>query len=61
VASAIAVYAHWDFAKIHGIGWEWAGVIWIYSIITYIPLDILKFLIRMGLGSACDTTLPDKP
>ncbi|XP_020208195.1 ATPase 6, plasma membrane-type [Cajanus cajan] len=54
VATVIAVYAHWDFAKINGIGWEWAGVIWIYSIITYIPLDILKFLIRMGLtGSAC--------
>ncbi|BAT79860.1 hypothetical protein LR48_Vigan04g024100 [Vigna angularis] len=62
VASVIAVYAHWDFAKIHGVGWEWAGAIWVYSIITYIPLDILKFLIRMGLTSgACDTTLPNKP
>ncbi|KAL2327351.1 hypothetical protein Fmac_020778 [Flemingia macrophylla] len=54
VATVIAVYAHWDFAKINGVGWEWAGVIWVYSIITYIPLDILKFLIRMGLtGSSC--------
>jgi len=57
----IAVYTHWDFAKIHGIGWEWAGVIWIYSIVTYIPLDILKFLIRMGLtGSVCDKKLQNK-
>ncbi|KAK7354401.1 hypothetical protein VNO80_19862 [Phaseolus coccineus] len=48
VASVIAVYAHWDFARIHGVGWEWAGAIWIYSIITYIPLDILKFLIRIA-------------
>lgn len=58
----IAVYAHWDFAKIHGVGWEWVGAIWVYSIITYIPLDILKFLIRMGLTNcACDTTHPNKP
>ncbi|GAU48932.1 hypothetical protein TSUD_373410 [Trifolium subterraneum] len=42
VATSIAVYAHWDFAKINGIGWEWAGAIWIYSVVTYIPLDILK-------------------
>ncbi|KEH37844.1 putative proton-exporting ATPase [Medicago truncatula] len=61
VATAIAVYAHWDFARINGIGWRWAGVIWIYSIITYIPLDILKFLIRMGLtGSAWDNMLQNK-
>ncbi|TKY73078.1 ATPase 8 [Spatholobus suberectus] len=61
VASVIAVYAHWDFARINGIGWRWAGVIWIYSIVTYIPLDILKFLIRMGLtGSAWDNMLQNK-
>ncbi|KAL4328595.1 hypothetical protein AHAS_Ahas13G0215800 [Arachis hypogaea] len=61
VATLIAVYAHWDFAKIHGVGWEWAGVIWLYSIVTYIPLDILKFIIRMGLsGSAWDNMLNNK-
>ncbi|CAK8534455.1 unnamed protein product [Lathyrus sativus] len=61
VATVIAVYAHWDFARINGVGWEWAGVIWIFSIITYIPLDILKFLIRMGLtGSAWDNMLQNK-
>ncbi|KAK7411620.1 hypothetical protein VNO78_03055 [Psophocarpus tetragonolobus] len=61
VATIIAVYAHWDFARINGVGWGWAGVIWVYSIITYIPLDILKFWIRMGLtGSAWDNTLQTK-
>ncbi|KAK7304120.1 hypothetical protein RJT34_15181 [Clitoria ternatea] len=58
VATIIAVYAHWDFAKVNGIGWGWAGAIWVYSIITYIPLDMLKFLIRTGLtGSTGDNTL----
>ncbi|KAF5445762.1 hypothetical protein F2P56_034788 [Juglans regia] len=61
VATAIAVYAQWGFARIHGIGWGWAGVIWIYSIITYIPLDILKFIIRYGLaGKAWDNMLQNK-
>ena len=61
VATAIAVYAHWGFARINGIGWEWAGVIWIFTIVTYIPLDILKFLIRFGLsGRAWDSMLDNK-
>ncbi|XP_015893304.3 ATPase 8, plasma membrane-type [Ziziphus jujuba] len=50
LATIIAVYADWGFARIHGIGWGWAGVIWIFSLITYIPLDILKFMIRYGLS-----------
>ncbi|XP_013664071.2 ATPase 5, plasma membrane-type [Brassica napus] len=45
VATLIAVYANWSFARIEGAGWGWAGVIWLYSLVTYIPLDLLKFLI----------------
>ncbi|KAK7828841.1 atpase 8 [Quercus suber] len=61
VATLIAVYAHWGFARIHGIGWGWAGVIWIYSIITYLPLDVLKFIIRFGLsGKAWNNMLQNK-
>eukprot|EP00494_Astrolonche_serrata_P034390 UN34659 len=40
VATLIAVYANWDFARIKGIGWGWAGVIWLFSIVFYFPLDI---------------------
>ena len=61
VATVIAVYAHWGFARINGIGWGWAGAIWIFSIVTYIPLDILKFMIRLGLsGRAWDNMLDNK-
>lgn len=61
VATLLAVYAHWSFAKIRGIGWGWAGVIWLYTIITYIPLDILKFIIRYALsGKAWDNMLQNK-
>ncbi|MFS7958798.1 putative P-type H(+)-exporting transporter [Helianthus anomalus] len=61
IATLIAVYAHWDFARINGIGWGWAGVIWLYSIIFYIPLDIFKFIIRYVMaGRAWDNLLQNK-
>ncbi|KAK7381535.1 hypothetical protein VNO80_00080 [Phaseolus coccineus] len=50
IATVIAVYANWEFARMKGIGWGWAGVIWLYSIVFYIPLDILKFGIRYFLS-----------
>ncbi|KAK8501244.1 hypothetical protein V6N13_026945 [Hibiscus sabdariffa] len=50
VATLIAVYANWGFARIQGIGWGWAGVIWLYSIVFYIPLDLMKFAIRYILS-----------
>ncbi|KAK4373897.1 hypothetical protein RND71_004574 [Anisodus tanguticus] len=46
VATLIAVYAHIEFASI--IGWGWASVIWVYSLIFYIPLDIIKFVVPYG-------------
>ncbi|KAI3463448.1 hypothetical protein Pfo_020111 [Paulownia fortunei] len=61
VATLIAVYANWGFARIHGIGWGWAGVIWLYSIIFYIPLDIFKFIIRYALsGRAWNNMIENK-
>ncbi|CAJ1975888.1 unnamed protein product [Sphenostylis stenocarpa] len=50
VATLIAVYANWGFARIKGIGWGWAGVIWLYSIVFYVPLDFMKFGIRYILS-----------
>ncbi|KAF3591577.1 hypothetical protein DY000_02026101 [Brassica cretica] len=50
VATVIAVYANWTFAKVKGIGWGWTAVIWVYSILTYIPQDILMFAIRYILS-----------
>jgi len=61
VATLIAVYANWGFAKIKGIGWGWAGVIWIYSIVFYFPLDIMKFSIRYILsGKAWNNMLENR-
>lgn len=61
MATLIAVYANWGFARIEGAGWGWAGVIWLYSLVTYVPLDFLKFAIRYILsGKAWDNLLENK-
>jgi H+-transporting ATPase len=61
IATLIAVYANWAFAAIKGIGWGWAGVIWLYNIVFYFPLDIIKFLIRYALsGRAWDLVLEQR-
>ncbi|XP_074268293.1 ATPase 10, plasma membrane-type [Silene latifolia] len=50
VATLIAVYAKINFASISGIGWRWAGVIWLYSLVFYFPLDIIKFVVQYALS-----------
>ncbi|KAF7838022.1 plasma membrane ATPase 4 [Senna tora] len=50
IATIIAVYANWGFARIKGVGWGWAGIIWLYSIVFYVPLDLMKFAIRYILS-----------
>ncbi|XP_010937229.1 ATPase 10, plasma membrane-type isoform X1 [Elaeis guineensis] len=60
VATLIAVYAHISFASIRGIGWGWAGIIWVYSVIFYIPLDIIKFTVRYALSGEAWNLLLDR-
>ncbi|KNA22669.1 hypothetical protein SOVF_032250 [Spinacia oleracea] len=61
VATLIAVYANWAFAAIEGIGWGWAGVIWLFNVIFYIPLDFVKFFIRYVLsGRAWDLVIEQR-
>ncbi|MCL7050050.1 hypothetical protein MKW94_008775, partial [Papaver nudicaule] len=50
IATLIAVYANWSFAGINGIGWGWAGVIWLYNLVTYMTLDAIKIFIRYALA-----------
>lgn len=43
------------------MGWGWAGVVWIYSLVFYVPLDIMKFAIRYILsGKAWNNMIENK-
>ncbi|XP_041019441.1 plasma membrane ATPase-like [Juglans microcarpa x Juglans regia] len=50
IATLVAVYANWDFARMRGIGWGWAGVIWLYNAVTFLAIDHLNFAICYFLG-----------
>lgn len=42
-ATLIAVLWNFEFARIRGIGWGWAGVIWPYSVVTFAPSTCSSF------------------
>ncbi|CAF1279654.1 unnamed protein product, partial [Adineta steineri] len=46
IATFIAVYVNWNFTNIAGCGWSWAGIVWVWNIIWFFPLDFLKFGLR---------------
>ncbi|KAJ2955398.1 hypothetical protein NQZ79_g8593 [Umbelopsis isabellina] len=46
VATFIAVYADWPFTNISGCGWSWAGIAWIWNIVWFAPLDLVKFAMQ---------------
>ncbi|XP_039157486.1 ATPase 11, plasma membrane-type [Eucalyptus grandis] len=61
IATLMAVYANWSFAAIEGIGWGWAGIVWLYNLIFYIPLDFIKFFTRYALsGKAWDLVIEQR-
>jgi H+-transporting ATPase len=47
VSTVIAVFANWDWTEIEGIGWKWAGVAWVWSLIWFIPMDLPKLAVRL--------------
>jgi H+-transporting ATPase len=42
IATFIAVYADWGFTNIQGCGWSWVGIVWIWNIVWFFPLDLVK-------------------
>ncbi|KAH9329953.1 hypothetical protein KI387_002061, partial [Taxus chinensis] len=64
IATVIATCANerWiKLAEIDGISWGWAGVIWLYSIVIYLPLDVIKFAVHYILsGKAWNTMIDSK-
>ncbi|EOA22158.1 hypothetical protein CARUB_v10002726mg, partial [Capsella rubella] len=61
VATVVAVYPIWEIARMEGIGWGWACIIWLYDIIFFLTLDIVKFAIRYILtGKASQNVTGDK-
>ncbi|KAK7044324.1 plasma membrane ATPase [Favolaschia claudopus] len=52
VSSIIAAYADWGFTKIHAISGGWIGIVWIWNIVWFIPLDWIKFAMKATMAAA---------
>jgi len=51
VATFIAVYADWGFCKIQGFGWNFAGVVWIWSITWWFPMVAMDtFVVKLQMN-----------
>ncbi|KAI5117549.1 hypothetical protein M0805_004374 [Coniferiporia weirii] len=46
VSSIIAAYADWGFTDIHSISGGWIGIVWVWNIIWFVPLDWIKFAMK---------------
>jgi len=46
VSTIIAVYGDWGFTQIHGISGGWVGVVWVWDIVWFVPLDWIKFAMK---------------
>ena len=44
VATLVAVYSSAIWTQLLPIGWGWAAIVWVWSIIWLLPLDLPKFL-----------------
>lgn len=46
VSSIIAAYGDWGFTNIQAISGGWIGIVWIWDIVWFLPLDLIKFAMK---------------
>lgn len=46
ISSIIAAFGDWGFTKVQGIEGGWIGIVWIWNIVWYVPLDLIKFIMK---------------
>lgn len=44
-ATLIAVYGNAEWTQLYPIGWDWAGIVWVWSLIWSLPADIPKMML----------------
>ncbi|KAI5886906.1 hypothetical protein GGG16DRAFT_92608 [Schizophyllum commune] len=46
ISSIIAAYGDWGFTDIHGISGGWIGIVWVWNIVWFAPMDLIKFAMK---------------
>ncbi|GAA5982057.1 hypothetical protein JCM11641_004311 [Rhodosporidiobolus odoratus] len=51
ISSIIAAYGDWGFTNVRGVSGGWIGIVWVWNIVWFFPLDFVKFGVRAGVGA----------
>ncbi|KAG8850678.1 plasma membrane H+-ATPase [Tulasnella sp. 330] len=46
ISSIIAGFGNWGFTDIHAITGGWIGIIWVWNILWFVPMDFIKFAMK---------------
>ncbi|KZT37013.1 plasma membrane H+-transporting ATPase [Sistotremastrum suecicum HHB10207 ss-3] len=46
ISSIIAGFGDWGFTKIHSISGGWIGIVWVWNIVWFLPMDFIKFAMK---------------
>ncbi|ORX37107.1 plasma membrane H+ ATPase [Kockovaella imperatae] len=46
ISSIIAGFGNWGFTDVHSISGGWIGIVWVWNIVWYFPLDLVKFILK---------------
>jgi len=46
ISSIIAAFGNWGFTEVRAISGGWIGIVWVWNIIWYFPLDLVKFFLK---------------
>lgn len=52
ISSIIAAYGNWGFSAVKAISGGWIGIVWVWNIVWYIPLDLVKFAMKKTVIAA---------
>lgn len=52
ISSIIAAYGNWGFSSVKAISGGWIGIVWVWNIVWYIPLDLVKFVMKKTVIAA---------
>jgi H+-transporting ATPase len=52
ISSIIAAFGDWGFTKVSKIEGGWIGIVWVWNIVWYIPLDAVKFAMKKTVIAA---------
>ncbi|WVQ65403.1 plasma-membrane proton-efflux P-type ATPase [Kwoniella botswanensis] len=52
ISSIIAAFGDWGFTNVHSISGGWIGIVWVWNIVWYFPLDAVKFFMKKTIIAA---------